>query len=187
MITLIISYQSHVVLCKSDKLLIPLVKLLARYWNCEHCEADSSNHCYCLQNITLFLLCSSTITSHGGIAAALFTKVTGDVVRQLLLPYIDMVDTKPEVVCNFGTDWTIDEIPTSTPTFSTTPSSFSLPTSHDMTQHLLPNYQYVDMVISVIICVWILLILYINLMILLRKYYYFRFVVVAYLWIPVVR
>ena len=31
---------------------------------------------------------------------AQFTKVTGDIVRQLLQPYIDMADTKPEVFFN---------------------------------------------------------------------------------------
>ena len=30
---------------------------------------------------------------------ALFTKVTGDIVRQLLLPYFNMANTKPEVDC----------------------------------------------------------------------------------------
>ena len=54
---------------------------------------------------------------------AQFTKVTGDIVRQLLLPYIDVADTKPEVVCNSGTGRATDAIPTATPTFSTTPNT----------------------------------------------------------------
>ena len=50
-------------------------------------------------------------------------KVTGNILRQLPLPYFDMTDTKPEVVCNSGTGRAIDEIPTATHTFSTTPCS----------------------------------------------------------------
>ena len=33
---------------------------------------------------------------------AQFTKVTSDILRPLLLPYIDMADTKPEVDCICG-------------------------------------------------------------------------------------
>ena len=63
------------------------------------------------------------------------SKVTGNIVRQLLLPYFDMADTKPEVVCNSGTEKAIDAIPTATPTFSTTPCSMeSLSTLLDVSQ-----------------------------------------------------
>ena len=63
---------------------------------------------------------------------AQFNQVTGDIVRQLPIPYIDMTDTKPEVVCNSGMGWAIDAIPVATPTFSTMPDSpKSLLTSSD--------------------------------------------------------
>jgi hypothetical protein len=52
---------------------------------------------------------------------AQYANVTGDVSRQLLLPYINFVDTKPEVDCISETGRAIDVIPTATPTFSTTP------------------------------------------------------------------
>jgi len=54
---------------------------------------------------------------------AQYISVTGDIIRQLYLPCIDMADTKPEVVCNFGTGRAVDAIPTATPTISITPNS----------------------------------------------------------------
>ena len=73
---------------------------------------------------------------------AQFTKVIGDIVRQLPLPYIDMADTKPEVVCNSGTGSPIDAIPAAAPTFSTTPSSpKSLATSSDNSHYLISTWR----------------------------------------------
>ena len=54
---------------------------------------------------------------------AKFTKVTGDIVRQVLLHYFNMADTKPEVDCISETGWAINEIPTASPSFSATHNS----------------------------------------------------------------
>ena len=73
---------------------------------------------------------------------AQFTKVTGDIVRQLLVPYIDMADTKPEVDCISETGRAIDAIPTATPTFSTTPySPKSLATWSDNSYYLISTWR----------------------------------------------
>jgi hypothetical protein len=72
---------------------------------------------------------------------ALFTQVTSDIVRQLLLPYIDMADTKPEVVCNFGTGRAIDALPKATTTFFHH-TQFTKVTGDVVRQHLL---LYIDM------------------------------------------
>ena len=49
------------------------------------------------------------------------------------LTVFKMADTKPEVECFSGTEWDINEIPTATPTFSTTPELVvTLPTSSDI-------------------------------------------------------
>ena len=73
---------------------------------------------------------------------AQYTKVTGDMVRHLLLPYIDIAETKPEVDCISGTGRAIDAIPTATPTFSTTPSTpKSLATSSDISYYHISTWR----------------------------------------------